>query len=159
MTDKLRNFFNIPDDEKVVQIRSEESVTKQVFDDAQAALSNIEQALSGVVDLDESDQDMDEIATLATTKFEEMADFAMQVDSRFAAPLFEVAQKLLGHALTAKTAKMNKKLKMLDLQLKQLAIEKKMPKEPPEDDESTLPQSFKTMDRNELLRAISPRKS
>jgi hypothetical protein len=36
----------------------------------------------------------------------------MQVDSRFSSEIFSVASNMLGHAITAKTAKMNKKLKM-----------------------------------------------
>ena len=42
----------------------------------------------------------------------------MNVDSRWASDIFGVASTMLGHAITAKTAKLNKKLKMVDLQLK-----------------------------------------
>ena len=47
----------------------------------------------------------------------------MQVDSRYASEIFSVASNMLGHAITAKTAKLNKKLKMVDLQLKKLKMD------------------------------------
>jgi hypothetical protein len=48
-------------------------------------------------------------------------DLGMNVDSRWASDIFGVASTMLGHAITAKTAKLNKKLKMVDLQLKKAA--------------------------------------
>jgi hypothetical protein len=47
----------------------------------------------------------------------------MQVDSRFAAEIFSVASNMLGHAITAKTAKLDKKLKTIDLQLKKMRLD------------------------------------
>jgi hypothetical protein len=47
----------------------------------------------------------------------------MQVDSRFASEIFSVASNMLAHAITAKTAKMDKKLKMIDLQLKKMRLD------------------------------------
>ena len=42
---------------------------------------------------------------------------------RYSAEIFAVASQMLGHALTAKTAKLNKKLKMIDLQLKKVKLD------------------------------------
>lgn len=50
----------------------------------------------------------------------------MQVDSRFSAEIFAVASTMLGHAITAKTSKINKKLKMIDLQLKKAELDRKL---------------------------------
>ena len=52
-------------------------------------------------------------------------DLGMNVDSRWASDIFGVASTMLGHAITAKTAKLNKKLKMVDLQLKKANIDQK----------------------------------
>jgi hypothetical protein len=54
-------------------------------------------------------------------------DLGMQVDSRFASEIFSVASNMLGHAITAKTAKLDKKLKMIDLQLKKLKLDQATP--------------------------------
>jgi hypothetical protein len=39
------------------------------------------------------------------------------------AEIFSVASSMLGHAITAKTAKLDKKLKMIDLQLKKMRLD------------------------------------
>ena len=66
---------------------------------------------------------MDEIANKAQKTFDDLMDLGMNVDSRFASEIFAVAGTMLGHALTAKTAKMNKKLKMIELQMKKMKLD------------------------------------
>ena len=69
---------------------------------------------------------MDEIANKAQKTFDDLMDLGMNVDSRFASEIFAVAGTMLGHALTAKTAKMNKKLKMIELQMKKMKLDNDM---------------------------------
>ena len=73
----------------------------------------------------------------------------MQVDSRFASEIFSVASNMLGHAITAKTAKLDKKLKMIDLQLKKARLDQTQDDAPP-------PQTGHgvVLSRNELLDRI-----
>jgi hypothetical protein len=52
-------------------------------------------------------------------------DLGMNVEARYGARMFEVAAQMMNAAITAKTNKIDKKLKMVDLQLKKLAIDKK----------------------------------
>jgi hypothetical protein len=52
-------------------------------------------------------------------------DLGMNVEARYSTRMFEVAGQMLNAAITAKTNKIDKKLKMVDLQLKKLAIDKK----------------------------------
>jgi hypothetical protein len=58
---------------------------------------------------------------------------------------------MLGHAITAKTAKINKKLKQLDLQLKKAALDQKVQTKT-EEVENTPIGEGKALDRNELLK-------
>jgi len=88
-----------------------------------ATIDKIDEALPGVRDLDTSDRELDEIAALAKQSFQDLTDLGMNVDSRFSGELFAVASTMLGHALTAKTTKLNKKLKVIDLQLKKLKLD------------------------------------
>jgi hypothetical protein len=84
-------------------------------------------------------------------------DLGMNVDSRFAAEIFSVAGAMLGHALTAKQAKLNKKLKMIDLQLKKANLDMKQA-----DGGAAAPQPGHghVLDRNELLdRLLGDRKT
>jgi len=108
--------------------------------------------LPAVRGLESTDQEMDELAGLATSSYRDLMDLGMQVDSRFASEIFSVASQMLGHAITAKTAKMNKKLKMIDLQLKKAKLDK--------DDvnNNNIPTGQgAVLDRNELLSRIVDR--
>jgi len=90
-------------------------------------IDKIDLALPAVRDLDASDRELDDLADLAKQSYQDLSDLGMNVDSRFAAELFAVAGTMLGHALTAKTTKLNKKLKMIDLQLKKARLDQQAP--------------------------------
>jgi hypothetical protein len=66
---------------------------------------------------------MDELATLAKDKFNDLMDLGMNMEARFSGQVFQTAGVLLGHAITAKQAKLDKKLKMVDLQLKKMRLD------------------------------------
>lgn len=88
-----------------------------------SAIDKIDQALPAVKGLEASDQEMDDLAAMAVSSYRDLSDLGMQVDSRFASEIFSVASNMLGHAITAKTAKLDKKLKMIDLQLKKARLD------------------------------------
>ena len=130
MTKKLEELFNLPPTmpdeptrEKAVEITEEQ---QQVFKDIDSAIDKIDSALPAVRGLEASDSEMDEIANKAQKTFDDLMDLGMNVDSRFASEIFAVAGTMLGHALTAKTAKMNKKLKMIELQMKKMKLDNDM---------------------------------
>ena len=64
------------------------------------------------------DQELDDIGQRAVTAYEDLMDLGMNVESRYSARIFEVAGNMLKTGLDAKSAKLDKKLKMVDLQLK-----------------------------------------
>jgi hypothetical protein len=79
-------------------------------------------------------------------------NLGMQVDSRYASEIFSVASTMLGHAITAKTAKMNKKLKMIQLQMQKVKLDRDGNNgEPPADGTGHV------LDRNELLKHLTKR--
>ena len=112
-------------------------------------IDKIDSALPAVRDLDTSDRELDELADLAKQSYQDLSDLGMQVESRFAAELFAVAGTMLGHALTAKTTKMNKKLKMIDLQLKKLRLDQQTPQ-----DEHMPTAEGHILSRNDLLERL-----
>ena len=65
---------------------------------------------------------------------------------------------MLGHAITAKTAKLNKKLKMIDLQLKKAQLDQKIASTTKEI-EATPVGEGSLLDRNEILKAILANKT
>ena len=82
------------------------------FDKIAAALPRVK----GLGDL--SDSELDGLAAKAETAYDDIMDLAMQVEAKYSARMFEVATGMLTAAITAKTNKIDKKLKMVDLQLK-----------------------------------------
>ena len=153
MTKKLEELFELP---------IEEEVNTQVFENTQVSfttqetydtLQKIESALPQVRGLEASDNEMDELADLAKSSYKDLMDLGMQVDSRFAAEIFNSAGSMLGHAITAKTAKINKKLKMLDLQLKKAQLDQKISSKTEEIENTPLGEGS-LVDRNELLKTI-----
>lgn len=121
---KLEELFELPittaDVNESVPSIPEKKETLQVID---ATIDKIEAALPQVKGLELADNELDELAQLAVNGFNDLSDLGMQVDSRFASEIFSVASNMLGHAITAKTAKLDKKLKMIDLQLKKMRLD------------------------------------
>ena len=156
MTKKLQELFELPQDAIDELARPIPEYANEVTTEALNNLEKIENALPLVRGLDAADGEMDELAAMATSSYKDLVDLGMQVDSRFASEIFNAASSMLGHAITAKTAKINKKLKMLDLQLKKAQLDQKTA-EKTEEIESTPLGEGKVLDRNELLKMLSPK--
>ena len=125
MTRKLEELFDLPPSvekttESIMQPAEDLRSQLQTLDDT---IDKIDQALPGVRGLEANDTEMDSLSKMATDSYDELMTLGMQVDSRFASEIFSVASNMLGHAITAKTAKMDKKLKMIDLQLKKMRLD------------------------------------
>ena len=160
MTRKLEELFNLPSDEETTDITPprEEPIPESFISEAMLdKMDKIESALPMVKGLESSDAEMDELANMAKEMFNNLADLGFQVDSRFSAEIFNSASSMLGHAITAKTAKVNKKLKMLDLQLKKAELDRKVAAAQVKGESPTEATSLGTgqvIDRNELIRQI-----
>jgi hypothetical protein len=156
MTKKLQELFELPQDAIDELGKPIPENAQEVTTEALSNLEKIENALPQVRGLDTADAEMDEIANMATSSYKDLMDLGMQVDSRFSSEIFNVAGTMLGHAISAKTAKINKKLKMLDLQLKKAHLDQKTA-EKHEEVEATPLGEGKALDRNELLRMLNPK--
>ena len=154
MTKKLEELFELPQEEIDTLSRPIPENAELVTTTALDNLEKIENALPQVRGLDAADGEMDELASLATSSYKDLMDLGMQVDSRFASEIFNSASSMLGHAITAKTAKINKKLKMLDLQLKKAQLDQKLASKE-EQIEATPLGEGKSLDRNELLKMLA----
>jgi len=78
-------------------------------------------------------------------------DLGMNVEVRYASRIFEVASSMMGNAITAKTNKIEKKLKAVDLQLKKLKIDNDAGNDP---NDVINGQGYVITDRNELLKKL-----
>jgi len=76
-----------------------------------------------VTGMEELDREMDAYASKAMATFDDLVDLGRNVEDRHAAPIFDSASKMLAAALQAKQAKMDKKMKMIELQMRQQRIQ------------------------------------
>ena len=169
MTKKLEDILNLPnvkEEFKKVDKKEKEKQTKQVngvqknvdpktaknlektyaeFDKIAASLPQVK----GLGDL--SDLELDKLATEAEESYKNLMDLGMNVDSRYSGRIFEVASTMLRNAIDAKSSKIDKKLKMVELQLKKLKIDKTGG-----DDIGPVEESdgFVISDRNELMKKL-----
>jgi len=163
MTKKLEDFFNVdpiePDrndsvteDQQILPIAEivpmSDALTK--IKDQLSVAAKIDEALPQVKGLDTEDRALDDYADQAMEQFARLMDLGFNVDDRNAGKIFEVASTMMNNAITAKTTKLDKKLKMIDLQLKLARLQKDLGKDDSEDKPSEL-----STDRNAILNLIN----
>lgn len=160
MTRKLEELFNLPVTEESVDLSIEESKdfieqNQEIITEVDAAINKIDAALPLVQDLDAGDAELDELAKLAKDRFEDLVDLGMNVEPRFSGVILQTASTLLGHAITAKTAKMDKKLRTISLQLQKARLDQQIKKDAGKSkDDEPIEGEGVVLDRNELLKHI-----
>jgi hypothetical protein len=155
MTRKLEDLFDLPPsgDHTDTTEPNTVPVTQLQLQEINDTIDKIDAALPMVRDLDAGDRELDDLANMAKESYDNLMDLGMQVDSRYASEIFAVAGAMLGHALTAKTAKLNKKLKMVDLQLKKIKLDRET-----QGDEPAQTAHGQVLSRNDLLEMIKGHK-
>ena len=157
MTKKLEELLDLPPSEK--KIAPEIIQPSEVEDSAEKKLRTIDEfdkiaaALPQVKGLgDISDNELDALAQRATDAYDDLMDLGMNVEARYGARIFEVASSMLKNAIDAKSAKIDKKLKMIELQLKKQQIDVK--NNGGEDPNIVEGKAFIVSDRNSLLQKL-----
>ena len=153
MTRKLEDLFDLPQTEPESDSVPAINETRATLAEIDAAIDKIDAALPAVRGLDASDNEMDELATMAQSSYKDLMDLGFNVDSRFASEIFSVASNMLGHAITAKTAKMNKKIKMIELQMKKAKLDKDLAGEEQQNSQTPNAQGH-VLNRNDILERL-----
>jgi len=156
MTKRLEEEFNLPPIEEVTEkaeVVEQEVVelpaTKQEVDDALDIAERINEALPQVKGLADSDIELDDIATKALESYEELMRLGMNVQDVHAGRIFDNAANMLKVALDSKSTKIDKKLKMVDLQLKRQKLDQDL-----DPDQANNPNQ-QIFNRNDLLKFIN----
>jgi hypothetical protein len=124
MTKKLEEILNLPENKKLVATETKEQAKPAEFLRSMEEFDKISAALPQVKGLgDASDSEFDSLAQRATDAYDDLMDLGMNVDSRYSGRIFEVAGTMLKNAIDAKAAKIDKKLKMIELQLKKQKLD------------------------------------
>ena len=128
MSRKIEEIFNLPSAADMEELNAPVRDDETGFDltSLQSTLEDadkIDAALPQVRDMDTHDKDMDNYAAEAMKAFKTLMDLGANVDDRNAAAVFDTASKMMTNAITAKTAKMDKKLKMIELQMRKAKLD------------------------------------
>ena len=154
MTRKLEEIFNLEEAEKAAKksaVKPEPEDVKSI-DDTYRAVASLTRDLPAIKELDNLDEsELDHLAKKAEEAYDDLMDLGMNVEVRYSSRLFEVASSMMKNAIDAKTAKIDRKLKAIDLQLKKLKIDK----DNNEDPNVLNGDGYVITDRNELLKKLS----
>ena len=157
MTKKLEELLNLPDSKELIQESKNDEKAKLAVVEQQdtvrsiAELDKIAAALPQVKGLGElADKELNEVADKAMAAYEDLMDLGMNVESRYSGRVFEVAGNMLKTNLDAKVAKLDKKLKIVELQLKK----EKQDKDGSVDGDIVQGEGYVVSDRNSLLEKL-----
>ena len=171
MTKKLEDILNLPNvkeafkevDKKEKDRKNRENAngnpstknldpqTQKNLQKSYAEFDKVAAALPQVKGLGElSDLELDKLAVEAEESYKNLMDLGMNVDSRYSGRIFEVAGNFLRNAIDAKSGKIDKKLKMIELQLKKQKLDQG------NKDDGPIEQSdgYVISDRNELMKKL-----
>jgi hypothetical protein len=160
MTKKLEELLNLPESKEIakkdrhsqkeIDAARASAPAENLFRDI-AEFDKISSALPEVKGLgDLSDTEFDSLAQRATDAYDDLMDLGMNVEARYSSRIFEVAQSALKNAIDAKSAKIDKKLKMIELQIKKAKLDQDSQK-PTKDDAGIAGEGVLITDRNSLL--------
>lgn len=159
MTKKLEELFNLDEQAKPVPeveipetLPVKDHVEVNSLDDSYKAVEEITRGLPQIKELNDlDDQELDNLAKKAEEAYDNLMDLGMNVEVRYASRIFEVASSMMGNAITAKTNKIEKKLKAIDLQMKKYKIDKDNNEDPNDIINGT---GYVVLDRNEMIRKL-----
>jgi hypothetical protein len=171
MTKKLEDILNLPNvkeafkevdkkekDKKIKESNGQHASAKNLDPQTQknlqksyAEFDKVAAALPQVKGLGElSDLELDKLAIEAEESYKNLMDLGMNVDSRYSGRIFEVAGNFLRNAIDAKSGKIDKKLKMIELQLKKQKLDQGNKDGGPVEES----EGFVISDRNELMKKL-----
>ena len=164
MTKKLEEIFNLENKEEtsnetpaVIEpiVEEEKDQRKEIrsLDDSARAIQEITKTLPQITELDNlGEKDLDNLATKAEEAYDNLMDLGMNVEVRYSGRIFEVAGSMLKNAIDAKSARVDKKLKAVDLQLKKLKIDQDSPEDP---NDILDGKGYVMLDRDELMKKLA----
>ena len=155
MTKRLEELFNLEETAEVVETVKVAPPTHEEVNSLEKsyqAVAEITRGLPQIKELDElDDKALDDLAKKAETAYDDLMDLGLNVEVRYASRIFEVASSMMSNAITAKTAKIDKRLKAVDLQLKKLKIDNDSGADP---NDVINGAGYVITDRNELLKKL-----
>jgi hypothetical protein len=155
MTKKLEQLLDLPTADEPELVAPMKKEAPQAIINLQDRLEEFDKIAAALPKVDGlgnmADTELDTLANKAEAAFDDLMDLGMNVEAKYGSRMFEVAGNMLKTAVDAKSAKIDKKLKMVELQLKKLAIDKKNTSEGEDPVEG---KGYIITDRNSLLEKL-----
>ena len=160
MTKKLEDLLNLPDSKEIIEQAEDQEAEQTKYEIAQAEtfrdieeFDKIASALPAIKGLGKmADDELNVIADKAMQAYDDLMDLGMNVESRYSGRVFETAGGLLKTSLDAKVAKLNNKLKVVELQLKKQKMDNDSAG--PNDGDIVNGAGYVVTDRNSLLEKL-----
>ena len=140
---KLEDVFDLPDMDSLAPPDAND--IKQALEQA----NNLEKEFDQMNGYDQLDVERDELAGLAIQAHTDLQELGMNVEVRHAGEIFSSSSQMLKIAVDAKNNKVEKKLKLLRLQLDKMKLDKQTAPE-----NTTLDGTAVALDRNEILKQL-----
>ena len=126
---KLNDVFNLPeeDDEEIISdidehiedINNQLEPNKITYDiaDFEPVISKATEISREIRDTDSLDKDFDELSKRSMEVFELLVDIGQNIEDKHVSDIFDVASKMMTNSISAKTHKMERKLKAINLEI------------------------------------------
>lgn len=142
---QLEETFDLPSLEDLTQGEGAEDM-----EDIKQQAQQLAQSYQQRDHLEMHEQEMDEISQLAIEYGKSLHDFGMSVEVRHAGEIFNAASGMLKLAFDARQAKLDKKLKLMKLEMDRIKLDRSLKTEEEPEEASNV----RVLDRNELLEQL-----
>ena len=146
-----RQFNKLEEALGLSTIDTDQTVTSDEVKAALESAREIETEFNKIDAYDQHDQEMDELADLAVQAHRDLQELGMNVEIRHAGEIFSSSSQMLKIAVDAKNLKVEKKLKLLRLQMDKLRLDRVSGSN---SNSSAIEGTAVALDRNEILKQL-----
>ena len=153
MTNSIDDALGLPRLSELLKKEDNQRLAEQIetLPETIENINKLEKAVSTIEsDLVDHDQDMDELAKIALDDYKKLMDLGFNTEARIAGSIFEPAVNILRLVMDSKNAKIDKKLRLMRLQLEKERLMKNQAQE----DFSKAEEGIVVADRNAILAVL-----
>lgn len=133
---KLNEVFDLPEDDNEND-NNEKNFSKEAseleikkdeyglydYESLSPVISKADEISKEIKKTDKSDADFDELSNRSIEVFEMLVDIGQNIEDKHVADVFDVASKMMTNSISAKTHKMERKIKALNLEIQNQKVD------------------------------------
>lgn len=143
--EKLEEILDLPNMENLEPIEPNSEEIAEALQNAK----NLEKEFEKLDHYDQHDNEMDQLADMAIQAHQDLQQLGMNVEVRHAGEIFTSSSQMLKIAVDAKNLKVEKKLKLLKLQLEKMRMDRST-----DNGQPVIAGTAIALDRNEILKQL-----